>query len=171
MPRLLLFGAGASYGSMNAFPNVPPLGKDLYDDLRKIYPKAWGVLPEEKRPLFVPNFEPGMKELWESNWHGTSDLMRCLGDYFARFRLENQNTYARLIEHLEYHGTIEGTTFSSLNYDCLLEYAIRYRRLQMRYDSGEPSTKTTASVLKIHGSCNFLPGSISAGAGYHQLRS
>jgi hypothetical protein len=160
--RLLLFGAGASFGSVNAFPSLPPLGKDLYDDLRKVYPKAWGILPDDKRASFVPNFEPGMKELWDSSWHGTADLMRCLGDYFARFRLKDENTYTRLIEHLQFHGAIEGTTFSSLNYDCLLEYGIRTRRLEMCYDSPDPSTSKKASVLKIHGSCNFLPGNIAA---------
>ncbi len=164
MSKVILFGAGASYGSEQSTPYCPPLGAGLFDELQKRYPDAWGTVPKEKRGLFVPNFEPGMKELWDSNWHGTSALMRAMADYFAMFRPLEGNSYSRLIEHLSSHGAIAGTTFSTLNYECLLEYAIRNNRLKLRYDSPEPSSAETLSILKIHGSCNFLPASVSASA-------
>ncbi len=165
MLRLILFGAGASYGCENAIPYCPPLGQDLFDDLCKLYPKAWGEVPKEKRGKFVPNFEPGMKELWDSGWHGTAVLMRCMADYFARFRPLDGNAYARLLEHLSAYGSIAGTCFSTINYDCILEYAIRNLGLKVRYDSRDPSTDAALTVWKIHGSCNFLPASVSGGAG------
>ena len=157
MSRLLLFGAGASFGSEDVSPYRPPLGAGLFDDLQKIYPGVWGALPAEKRQLFVPNFEPGMKELWDSGWHGTSVLMNCLADYFARFRPLSGNVYLRLLDRMRSRGALKGTWFSTLNYDCILEYAARNAALNVQYFSPNPTTSSEITVWKIHGSCNFIP--------------
>ena len=155
--RLILFGAGASGGSERASPYCPPLGRDLFDKLQTEYPDAWGTIPQEKRANFVPNFEPGMEELWKSGWHGTTGLMQCLGHYFAKFRPLSGNAYARLIEHLQAHEGIKGTFFSTINYDCLFEYGGRMRDFTIDYDAEEPSRDSVLSFWKIHGSCNFIP--------------
>ena len=106
-----------------------------------------------------------MEELWQSGWHGTTVLMQCLGDYFAKFRPLNGNAYSRLIEYLQAHRGIEGTFFSTLNYDCLFEYAGRTRDLTIDYETEEPSRESVLSVWKIHGSCNFLPVDVQAQRG------
>jgi hypothetical protein len=157
--RLILFGAGASYGSEHVSPYCPPLGKDLFDKLAENYPDSWGRLPPGiSRSKFVPNFELGMKDLWDYPWHGTAILMRCMADYFSRFRALEGNTYARLLEHLESRGALEGTYFSTLNYECVPEYAARrYGFEKIDYFAEEPTTGRKITVWKIHGSCNFLP--------------
>ncbi len=162
--RLLLFGAGASYGSEQARPYCPPLGKALFEDLRKLYPQAWGPLPNDLRAKFVLNFETGMGKLWESRAHDVPALLRCVAHYFARFRPLQRNAYTRLLDHLGARGALKGTSFSSLNYDCLFEYAARDFDLIIDYFASDPSTRKTLSLWKIHGSCNFLPTSVSGAA-------
>jgi hypothetical protein len=36
--NVILFGAGASFGSGQVNPCPPPLGNNLYKDLKRIYP-------------------------------------------------------------------------------------------------------------------------------------
>jgi hypothetical protein len=155
--KVILFGAGASYGSEQASPYCPPLGLGLFDELQRQYPKAWGTLPDSYGNRFRENFELGMKEVWDSNSYDTSVLLQCIGEYFARFRPTTGNTYSRLLEMLKERETIAGTTFSTLNYECLLEYAIRTMGYDVHYELNQPSTNRILTVLKIHGSCNFLP--------------
>ncbi len=162
--RLILLGAGASHGCERASPYCPPLAKRLFDDLQQQYPNAWGKLPKSYRRNFVPNFERGMKELWDSGSHDTSALLRCMADYFARFRPLSRSAYHRLMEHLDAHGALCGTYLSTLNYDCLLEYAGREFRGTIQYFSADPTDLDALAVWKIHGSCNFLPASVSGAA-------
>ncbi len=159
--RVVLTGAGASYGASGVTPSQPPLGGGLFDELRAAYPEVWGKIPESDRRSFVPNFEVGMKQWWESGSHTTPVLMRCMADFFARFRTEDSNSYARLIEHLEYRGAFVDTAFSTINYECLLETAARGYGMGIEYCSKEPSGADSMTLWKIHGSCNFLPASVS----------
>lgn len=162
---VILFGAGASYGSDSVSPRRPPLGAGLFDELCRAYPEAWGKLPESDRSKFVPNFELGMKALWDSGSHDVTVLLRCVAHYFTQFRADHGNAYARLLEHLEYRGALDNTYFSSLNYECILETAARnfgFRTIDYA-PAATPASRTLA-VWKLHGSCNFLPGSISGAA-------
>jgi hypothetical protein len=159
--RVILFGAGASYGSESVYPYPPPLGAGLFDELQKHYPKVWGTIPASDRTKFVPNFELGMKEVWDSSSHVAPVLMRCLADYFARFRAGQSNVYARLLECLQYYGALEGTVFSSLNYECVLETAARnYGISRIEYFEKSTTGASVLTVWKLHGSCNFLPESV-----------
>lgn len=162
--KVILFGAGASYGSEHVRPYCPPLGEALFDDLRKLYPQAWGALPEDLRPKFVPNFEPGMGHLWDNDPHNVPLLLRCMACYFARFRPLERNAYTRLLDHLGARGALDGTYFSSLNYDCLFEYAARDFDLTIDYFASNASDLRVLTAWKIHGSCNFLPTDVSAAA-------
>lgn len=164
--RLILFGAGASFGSGAVNPKPPPLSAGLFDELRAAYPAAWGQVPQQKRSSFVPNFEPGMKEIFESGSHDSTALLRALAHYFTQFRASHGNAYARLLEHLGSHGVLKGTLFSSLNYECVLETAARnYGFPLVSYFDHAATTKDAIAVWKIHGSCNFLPNSVAGGAG------
>lgn len=166
MSRVLLFGAGASYGAAGVQPQAPPLGTGLFDELRKGYPDAWGTIPDSDRPKFMPNFELGMKELWDSNSHATPVLMRCIADYFARFRSGGSGTYERLLQGLEDEGVLGDTFFSTLNYECILETAARNHGFaRIEYFREAPTDDEAFTIWKIHGSCNFLPASVSGGAG------
>jgi len=163
--KVILFGAGASFGSEKVIPFLPPLSTGLFDQLQKYYPDAWGKIPASDRPKFVPNFELGMKELWDSHSHDTPAFMRCMADYFAKFRAIRGNAYGRLLEHLEFRHALEGTYFSTLNYGCVLESAAREHGFRaIEYFSKKGTTESVLSVWKIHGSCNFLPKSVSGGS-------
>ncbi len=165
MSRVLLFGAGASFGALGIVPNAPPLGAGLFDELRGNYPNAWGTIPDSDRPKFVPNFELGMKELWDSNSHATPVLMRCIADYFARFRSNGTGSYERLLSALAEVGALEETAFSTLNYECVLESAARsYGFSRIEYFREGPTDEEGITLWKLHGSCNFLPASVSGGA-------
>lgn len=165
-PRVILFGAGASYGAEEVVPFRPPLGAGLFDELRKAYPDAWGKVPDSRRPEFVPNFEPGMKAIWDAGTHDSPVLLRCVAHYFTQFRAAHGNAYSRLFEHLESRGALHGTYFSSLNYECVLEIAARqYGFKEINYDAKSPTAPGTLAAWKLHGSCNFLPASVAGGAG------
>ncbi len=163
--RVILFGAGASHGAVRVIPRAPPLGPQLFDQLRAVYPDAWGKIPDEMRPDFVPNFELGMKKIWDSGSNDGTVLLRAIGHFFAQFRADHSSAYGRLLEHLEYRGVLEGTHFSSVNYECVLETAARnYGFNAILYSSQDGTTDSALSVWKIHGSCNFLPVGIAGGA-------
>lgn len=54
---------------------------------------------------------------------------------------------------------------SGIDYDCLLEYAARqYGFKAIDYVSRDATCEHNITVWKIHGSCNFLPASVSGPA-------
>ncbi|MEX0692735.1 MAG: hypothetical protein WD934_06585 [Gemmatimonadales bacterium] len=107
-----------------------------------------------------------MKEVFESGSHDSTALLRALAHYFTQFRANHGNSYARLLEHLDSHSVLLGTLFSSLNYECVFETAARnYGFPLVAYFDKDATTKDAIAVWKIHGSCNFLPTSISGSAG------
>ena len=63
--RVVLFGAGASFGSPAVLPVPPPLGADLYGVLAKAFPETWGGVSDELRAKFEDHFETGMSALWD----------------------------------------------------------------------------------------------------------
>jgi hypothetical protein len=64
MSNLILFGAGASFGSDD--PSlVPPLGQNLFDALCKFNPRGWGAVEMESARQFRTDFEKAMKELFQ----------------------------------------------------------------------------------------------------------
>ena len=161
MSRVILFGAGATYGSEAVAPSIPPLGADLFDELRAAYPQAWGTIPDERRPSFVPNFELGMRDVWESGSHTGPTLVRCMAHYFTRFRPLVGNTYSSLLAALDRQGVLDGTFFSSLNYECVLECTAReYGYESIDYFGNGPTEGDSFLLWKVHGSCNFVPQSI-----------
>jgi len=52
MERVVLFGAGASYGAEHVLPDVPPLGKNLYGELCRRFPDNWNAVPKAVREAF-----------------------------------------------------------------------------------------------------------------------
>lgn len=105
-----------------------------------------------------------MKEIWEGGQYDAGALLRCMADYFAQFRPMTGNAYVSLPERLSARDALRGTYFSSLNYDCLFEYAARHLDLTLSYDSREATEPPSMTLWKIHGSCNFLPIGLSASA-------
>lgn len=102
-----------------------------------------------------------MQELWERQTHDVPILLRCMADNFARFRPLERNAYTRLLDHLGARGAVQGTYFASLNYDCLFEYAARHYDFTIDYFASAPTTESTLTCWKVHGSCNFIPTDVS----------
>lgn len=150
MVSLVLLGAGASYGSIDASPHTPPLGDDLFNQLET----AGGIastIPDDIKQLFKNNFEEGMAAFYN---HSDGDIMRFqreLAHYLARFSPGRNNTYIKLINQLGVHRVV----YSSLNYDLLFEISASMLRLNIMYDIKK--LDGFVRLLKPHGSSNFWP--------------
>ena len=163
MAKVILFGAGASYGSGDVFPERPPLGGGLFGELARCYPGTWGTLPEEIRSSFCKDFEIGMRALWEGYSWIVPRLMQEMALYFVQFRPRSAGStlYCTLAKELLRNGAKDPPLISTLNYECLIELAISGQSLTVNY--GEfPGPIGTVTVWKLHGSCNFLPEGIQA---------
>jgi hypothetical protein len=82
--------------------------------------------------------------------------------FFSSFEISHprQNLYYRLFDR--YRAAIRGglLRLTTINYDCLIEYALAELDGQVTltyWGRDEPGIR----VLKIHGSCNFIPSSIT----------
>lgn len=149
---VFLFGAGASFGNPDCAPTPPPLGADLFRALQRrggIAGSVTGPLSD----LFAAHFEHGMEEFYRVRQTDTAAFIREMADYFVRFKAGPRNFYQRLVTIVRHVGV--DAILSTINYDVLVEQGISDAGLQITYSiTREPSTVT---VLKPHGSCNFLP--------------
>lgn len=153
MSTLFIFGAGASFGSGPCSPTTPPLGGSLFDELRKNGGVAARV-SEDLAELFRLDFETGMDRFWRDHNTWTTELLRDMARFFAVFEPSEGNFYMALIAALG--GTRKKAVFATTNYDLLIEHAIVRSNLLISY-GGLPAAPKNFPVLKIHGSCNFLP--------------
>jgi len=161
--NVIIVGAGASFGAGEVRPKKPPLGDHLFTQLESQFPGSWGSLPDHIRKTFLDNFEDGMVALSEFKSGLHAPLYQAMGAYFAQFSLGDNNHYSTLVDGL-YNSIIEGeTVLASLNYDCLLEEAIVTAGLDL--NPIPESLENPGTVIKPHGSCNFLPASIQASGG------
>jgi hypothetical protein len=156
MSVVLLFGAGASVGA-GGLNTIPPLGRDLYNQLATDFPNTWGKLPSNISPLFIPNFENGMNYVYNNQAALGADinltiLLRDMAIFFSRFQIVNfaDNMYCRLFSRYLNAINDNRVIIASLNYDCLIELALN-TTYPYKADI-EPYP-----VIKVHGSCNFIP--------------
>lgn len=139
---LILFGAGASFGSEPDGVRVPPLCEDLYDNLRQFSPNVWGALPAPYPELFKRDFEdafrqlgndspsplsPDFKPTVEYPAHLTGPLLREMAEFFLEFVPTDNNLYLRLAERMKKNGW--RGVLASLNYDLLLPSALDKSRV------------------------------------------
>lgn len=149
---LILFGAGASKGCLG-IKSPPPLGDELFNDLCVRFPTTWNLLSQDVtfKKKFERNFEEGMEWLYETR----KDKLAFLWDmtmFFAGFKFDNlkSSLYFKLIERYQRALLDQTIILSTLNYECLLEYAIIPFCLPI-YRGDEKGIK----LLKPHGACNF----------------
>ena len=159
-PILLLFGAGASVGSLGT-NEKPPLGTELFGKLSQEYPATWGVIPGNFAGIFRrEGFEAGMNSLWVNNQsskeYNLANLLADMGIFFSKFRINDtkENLYCRLFEKYRTHIIDGKLLLSTLNYDCLIEYALMSLSMNTIDYLGRGSG---VKLLKLHGSCNFIP--------------
>lgn len=117
---VVLFGAGASYGSDNM--GTPPLGSDLFAALSAFNKNGWGQIPLDLADNFRLDFEDGMKMLSKSYSHWMSPLQRAMAAYFFNFAPRSSNLYRRLTRRIirsNWNGVL-----STINYERLLELSL-----------------------------------------------
>lgn len=153
MSTLFLFGAGASNGSLDCTPYCPPLGCKLFNELQD----AGGIartIRGELSDLFQRDFEKGMDTFFDECNEDVAEFLRDMAKYFAQFEPGPKNLYRKLIDALR--ESTEELIFSTVNYDLLIEIAATEAGLIV-YHNGRPFLRETLPLLKLHGSCNFLP--------------
>jgi hypothetical protein len=147
------FGAGASHGSIDCTPRLPPLGSQLLGELFR-----WGVtaaaLTPAQRKQFEDNFENGMVEaLKEPDFDGVS-FVREMASYFVQFKPGPNNLYRRLLAAIR--SARRSVVLSTTNYDLLIEHAARDENFFIAHTIHDVPADNIA-LLKLHGSCHFLP--------------
>lgn len=89
--RLILFGAGASYFDEGIFPYSPPLGNQLFQKIIEENPLILNILDNEEIHIFKEmGFEEGIKNLFDKISPNSWELMRTMGSFFTKFRLDPQ---------------------------------------------------------------------------------
>jgi len=162
--RIVLFGAGASFGSGHVYPKPPPLGMDLFPALRGLY-AAWREVPETLANLFQKSFEAGMAEVIEKHGFAIAPLMQGMAIFFSIFTItrDAQNRYVSLLQSTACRTTI---IWSTLNYECLLEIAgSRLGHRISYFKDPVPDGTAELPVWKLHGSCNFRIAGLEATRG------
>lgn len=152
--RIVLFGAGASYGCGGVAPAPPPIGGSLFPALRRLYAN-WRSIPREIATLFERHFETGMAEVIEKHGFAVGPLMQEMARFFAIFHIQNQsqNLYVELLKRAHRRSDI---IWSTLNYECLLELAAAHLTWPVAYFADPVEiTERAVPVWKLHGSCNF----------------
>jgi hypothetical protein len=91
--------------------------------------------------------------------------MGDMARFFFEFRVVDpaRGAYACLIRTIVERGLGNDVLLSTLNYELLLEQAIN--QCGHVVDYGSPPSPGRLSVVKLHGSCNFLPNARGVGSG------
>ncbi len=151
MYSVILFGAGASYGSDNM--GIPPLGPNLFDALVSFNESGWGQIPSDLADNFRGDFEEGMRILSKSHPHSMPPLQRALAAYFFNFVPQPSNLYrelARRILKSNWNGTL-----STINYERLLELSLIEEGI--RPITGYSRTNSNEIELCLpHGCCHLF---------------
>lgn len=164
MTLTFLFGAGASAGAGSILPERPPLGAELFKELRRLCPGSWGSLPASIGMQLEADFEAGMARVSEEMSVAVPALMRDMAIYFIQFRSSARGSlYDRLIRDLHERGLLGSVVFSTLNYECVLEYALLEAGVEIDYFGNAGAG--AQPVLKLHGSCNMFSAGVQATPG------
>jgi hypothetical protein len=148
-----LFGAGASAGSLDCIPHVPPLGNGADGLFSKL--RARGVaatLEDDLAAAFVQDFEGGMARFRDAYPAKLIEFQRDIARYFGQFSPGPDNVYRKLIRVVT--ASRRPVTFSTLNYDMLFEQAVNAEGGEITYP-GLPGSQVGVPLFKLHGSCNF----------------
>lgn len=162
--NLIIFGAGASYGSgdtrfgwnADCAQKLPPLGAKLFTELQNFDPTGWGGLPSELSKKFIDDFEAGMKNLSTSSPYNMAPLQRAMASYFFQFRATTDNLYYKLAQRIK-AGNWQGAIVT-LNYERLLELSLG--NLAIKMGCNNPNTPYQVELCFPHGCCHLFCESI-----------
>lgn len=148
--KLLLFGAGASYGSDNS--GTPPIGANLFEALRAFNPLGWGQLPSPLASVFHRDFEHGMAELAQTNSHAMPVLQRAMAAFFFKYQPRSSSLYVELAQRMRrdnWAGVI-----GTLNYERLLEISLSHAGIQPVV--GQAAKGDQVELCLPHGCCHLF---------------
>ena len=154
--HLIIFGAGASYGSDTT--GTPSLTKDLFDQLSLFNSNGWGKIYGELADSFRQDFELAMKKV---NTHLLTLLQRGMAAYFFNFLPKESNLYYKLaskIKNKHWDGK-----FITFNYDRLLEISLSKAGLRPVVGRG-PNSDNEIEMCLPHGCCHIFCESVKGSA-------
>ena len=147
----IIFGAGASFGSEAEGIPTPPLGNHLFNELEKLH-GAFSRLPEAiKHEFRVNGFEQGMLGI-PNDSSVINPLQNELAIYLSSFKPSENNAYIKLFRMLG--RVVQNIHIITLNYDLLIEFSLAGAGTSYVHYG---LNKGSASLLKVHGSSNFVP--------------
>lgn len=157
MAGLILFGAGASFGSDTSA--VPPLGARLFEELRRFNPDGWGQVDGHLASSFRRDFEDALKDV---NPVALGPLQRAMAAYFFSFQPRPSSLYMTVA------GRIAARRWAgsacTINYERLLELSLLNRGIQPVV--GQPTEPgTTLELCLPHGCCHIFCDSARGAAG------
>ncbi|MEX2601514.1 MAG: hypothetical protein WD355_07705 [Balneolaceae bacterium] len=166
--RFMMVGAGASYGQHKKY--YPPLGKDLAFNLRVAIP-SFIKIEQRLNKMCGEDFEAWLSSFLDRPEEFTH-ILWCVSKYFSMFsNLPEDSLYLKFIKNIN-EEIILHTTFSSLNYESLLELALRKHGYylnwgaipyQDNFNDHELRDKTIP-FFKPHGSSHFMAENWQVGA-------
>ncbi len=152
--NLMIFGAGASYGS-DSRGHLPQLGGDLLDELVKFAPNTWGKLPEKYTASCRNDFEQGMQLLSKEIPESLPPLQRSMAAYFFEFVPRNTNLYLKLAYLIKSSKWNNDGRLVSFNYERLLPICLSEANLQPAVGVEEIDNNQIELCLP-HGTCNLF---------------
>jgi hypothetical protein len=153
MTTVFLFGAGASNGSGPCRSKSPPLGRDLFAELRAQGGVA-ATFPDDLARAFQ-DFEAGIALLYEERNQDLVPFLLQMAGYFVHFCPAPGNRYIELVAMLK--RLYVRPVFVTLNYEMMLEHAIQANGFLPYHGLTAEPPRGHVRVIKIHGSCHFLP--------------
>lgn len=159
---LIIFGAGASYGSDDE-KFTPPLGENLFSSLAGYNPDGWGQIRGNLADKFVTDFEAGIVELSKQNPHALPPLQRVMAAYFFNFVPRESNLYyslAKKISSTNWNGSL-----ATLNYERLLEISLLAAGMQPFVGVSNADHNKTIELCLPHGCCHIFCESVRGTAG------
>jgi len=174
--HVILFGAGASYGSdarhLAEKGELPPIGKDLFQALNADATlEAWSKLPDAVVQLFSSStFEEAMDFLDESKDWAEESFKRDidLSKFFSKFHPQPSNLYWKLAKSIS--RRLKGDDWTgaimTINYDRLIEESLILNSVftvvkgVTFFDDAIPSLNDNQliEVCYPHGACQFFLG-------------
>jgi hypothetical protein len=159
MTNLIVFGAGASFGSDTL--GTPPLSNKLIDLLIPFNPDGWGRLSNEFIESFRDDFEQTMVQLSRQHPHSLPPLQRAMAAFFYQFHPGPNNLYRKLalkIRESSWRGILV-----SLNYERLLELSLISEGISP-ICGRSCSNPMEIEICLPHGCCHIFCDSVRASA-------
>lgn len=156
MSKVILFGAGASFGAERS--GMPPLGIALFDALRHFNPDGWGQIGEPFASAFRSDFEVGMINLSNCNQFALPVLQRAMAAFFFQFLPTTENLYFQLAYRIRTKAW--SGALATLNYERLLEVSLQHAGVQPVVNM-EATKGSSVELCLPHGCCHLFCESVS----------